>query len=968
MKKAGAKRLWLLWLLAAFACTVRAQDHTLSFDKFTLPDISQNRMVSSFQDSKGYLWLSTTKGVWRYDGYLLQKYTLSNSALQHNAVKAVNEDQYGNILISASGLHIIRPGNKRLEHIAFQPVFQDGFYRAWTGKIAVYLNDIWIGSWKHVNRFDGRTFGLKKQYAYNGALINDANNHPVVDRAGRLWNASTSGLLQYDPQVDSFVYAAAQGEMIQELIAAGTNKLLATSPNGLWEIDLNTKQTKQVVSFADHSKYYSLAEVNINHQPMILMSGGSSGLLQYDPQTQQTYPFTRNIFDDRTHNNEWVNHIFQRSAKAPVIIATNKGPELINHHQFTVQRYYTSVLKQLVIHDFYITGNSGVLLATDQGLFRYMPAANSLQLMGGMIQAVFQFTLLGNSHLLLTSATGLFDYDPVAGSIKKHTAVQPGIIQCRLYNNQVWMIDKDGRLLVYDHQLKNRLEPYDRKQYNEHLAKRKVSCFAIDRLNRLWIGATGGFYVYDPIKKSIENYSLQDGKVELDAVAVNNILCARDGSIWVATWGELWHLNEQGKVLGYFGGKFVEDIQLQNIVQDASGRIWLGNGDGVYLVDAMKKQMTLFNYSAGLLENNALHGFRLLGNKLFVAHQNGFSVIDTKGSDDEADVLPPVVTQVEIMGKPLDSLSQNLVLKRSDKTVTFRFSSMLFNLEPFVRYRYKLEGFDQDWQTLAGEPQCSYSNLSPGNYSLAIQAVSNGITREATMAFRVLPAFYETWWFFVLLGIALAGVIAGIVKIRTAQLMKIQQVRNRIARDLHDDMGSTLSSVNIYSKLLQSQQGNELLIARISDNIGALNESLKDIIWNVSPRKDSLTELIDRLKDYVFSIQSSMEVNAKLHCDITQDKKLSIGQRRNLFLIVKEFVNNSLKHSGCTVLEIGLTLDRRWLQVTLSDNGKGFDIAAVHKGNGLNNMMERSAEIGAVYTLVSHPEKGTSCTVRLKIA
>lgn len=218
----------------------------------------------------------------------------------------------------------------------------------------------------------------------------------------------------------------------------------------------------------------------------------------------------------------------------------------------------------------------------------------------------------------------------------------------------------------------------------------------------------------------------------------------------------------------------------------------------------------------------------------------------------------------------------------------------------------------------------------------------------------------------------------GIIRFRKYQLLKgkesLNNERLRISRDLHDEVGATLSGISMYSHLAKDQI-HESLYSDVQDSLSVIQETsgemidkLSDIVWLLNPIHDTLKQLMDKLEDYAKKLAKIKGIKVRIevanHLDHVQ---ISIEKRRNIFLICKEAINNSIKYSHSTQLTIWVEKGESQIEFGIEDDGKGFDTELVNKGNGLLNMMQRAGEIGAHYSISSSPGGGTKMTLKCNL-
>ena len=207
------------------------------------------------------------------------------------------------------------------------------------------------------------------------------------------------------------------------------------------------------------------------------------------------------------------------------------------------------------------------------------------------------------------------------------------------------------------------------------------------------------------------------------------------------------------------------------------------------------------------------------------------------------------------------------------------------------------------------------------------------------------------------------------VVLRSKRLREIELMRNAIARDLHDDIGSTLSSINILSRLaIHDGADSSKHFAKIAEQSDRMMESMTDIVWSISPGNDSLERVVMKMKEFAAEILEPKNITYKFTGeDSLKDTTLSVDKRKNLFLIFKEAVNNAAKYSGATDLEIKFVRQGNTLSLSVSDNGNGFEPETVKAGNGLKNMKERAHALSARFDFATTLRKGTRVALELPL-
>lgn len=257
-------------------------------------------------------------------------------------------------------------------------------------------------------------------------------------------------------------------------------------------------------------------------------------------------------------------------------------------------------------------------------------------------------------------------------------------------------------------------------------------------------------------------------------------------------------------------------------------------------------------------------------------------------------------------------------------------------------------------------------------------ANNDGVWNEqgTSLEIRVTPPVYKRWWFRILMVLTLGGIVLAVFWLRNQQRLRLEKFREGLARDLHDEMGSTLSSIRFFSEFAKQQIGQEKptvtpVLHRISESASSLSESMQDIIWAMKSKNDQLEDLAARMTEFGLRLLEARNVQFKTYFSEDFAKQnLRPEVRRNIYLIFKEAVNNSAKYADPTEVELHIALKKGLLLMKITDNGKGFEMgnqSASGGGNGLQNMRQRAADIGGKLEIFSNSTTGTRIEVRVSV-
>jgi signal transduction histidine kinase/ligand-binding sensor domain-containing protein len=345
---------------------------------------------------------------------------------------------------------------------------------------------------------------------------------------------------------------------------------------------------------------------------------------------------------------------------------------------------------------------------------------------------------------------------------------------------------------------------------------------------------------------------------------------------------------------------------------------------------------------------------------------------------------PPkiVLTRILVNDEVADSsrapeYTTALNLDHQHNNLSFYFRGIEYQNPKKVQYTYQLEGWDKTWINSGTLNQVRYNNLPPGEYTFRIKAANAAgywTSQPQEIRVYIAPPFWKTWWFYTLTVLLLFGSVVYTTRLLSQQKLRkkvayleqqreLDKERQRISREMHDDLGAGLTQIALMSESArrrqQRQEGNELF--DIAETSRRLMGSMSEIVWSLNPDNKNLEQLFVYLREQFHKLleYSGMEYSI----DLPEGIELLVlrnEQRRNILLITKEIINNAIKYSEATCLKISAELKGRNLGISISDNGKGFDPDRPYTGNGLRNIRHRVEEINGTLEIRSSPETGTS--------
>ena len=515
---------------------------------------------------------------------------------------------------------------------------------------------------------------------------------------------------------------------------------------------------------------------------------------------------------------------------------------------------------------------------------------------------------------------------------------------------------------------------------------------AVDTLNQwIWMGdnargiikakysiADDGEYSYKIEKYYAQNEGLKDPHIR-------SMLLDHSGILWLGTRsGGVYRMqtNSNNSIIESFGppGGFT-CARITSIIEENKKAIWFASCDGVYRYTYANKQWSHFNVSDGLLSSEVFSLWVDAENKkLWAMTEQGVTRIDLNYS--RTGMPAPIVhlTEVSVLGKP-DSASLYQQGRHrfpsNQNSIGFVFAAGSFINEKKNQYRYMLEGYDDHWSNPVNTNSVNYASLPPGDYNfkvIASNAMGVWSKEPASFQFRITIPFYQRPWF-IFTCIAIAALLFYLFRVqRLKQRYEVEKLRLRIARDLHDDIGSALGSINLMSetanrKLSKTAPNEDVAVAfrKISHFAHTTLESMDDIIWSINPDKDKVGDLLLRMREFVIPLLEENNIEFDFKAEADNSSKLPMILRRNLFLIFKEAIFNIAKHSGCSRVIINLEINNKQLLLNVHDNGKGFDPSTPTQRNGLKNVRERASLLGGELKISSSKEQGTKIAFKCPI-
>ncbi len=512
-----------------------------------------------------------------------------------------------------------------------------------------------------------------------------------------------------------------------------------------------------------------------------------------------------------------------------------------------------------------------------------------------------------------------------------------------------------------------RLEKVSLVRKKKHSKDPAIFCISSFTKGNLLVGTSQGIFVYN---KATSGLYLLNAEIPLLSSDVRSIYYTDPENIWIGTNGNgLLQYNPVNKTLRqYTKENGLSDNSVYSLLADNKKNIWMGTNRGVCRLTPSTGAFLTFSEKDGIQfeEFNTNAACLLSDGRLAFGGVNGIilfhpdTILVNKKSPE------PLLLKILANNAPV-ALDTSFTFGYNENYLTFQFAALdLFRNEE-IQYAYTLEGLDKHWTYCGKRRFTTYANLQPGSYLFKVKCTDphgEWSRNILTIPITILTPWYKSWYFFLSIALLCAGLIYAWIRYKNKQNERVLKIRENIARDLHDEIGSNLSSISIFNQVAkESVTKNGKDIIPILDKIGEYaqisQEAMGDIVWMITTKNDTFENILTKMQGYATENIGHSSIRLFINFD-EKMKHLKIGmkQRKNLYLIFKESINNILKYAQCKNIWIDLYQNNNIVTLQIKDDGKGFDMNTTG-GNGLINMKKRAEEIKGLLSIDSAPGKGT---------
>lgn len=994
--------------------TAFPQPRHLRFDQISVNEgLSQDIVRSIFQDSRGFMWFGTEDGLNRYDGYSIEVFKhdpRDSNSISQNDIDEIYEDRRQRLWIATGdGLNLLDRAGESFLH--FKNDRRDPRSIS-SSRITAICEDsqgtLWIGTDNGLNRYDEQS-GAFSSYFYEPAsqsLGGNGINCIISGRSDTLWIGTNNGFCSFaGGNFVRYLWNSPPTEKVNVLRLYQDQSgavWAACAEQSLWRLDASGKKPERVP--ARETAGIPLVSKTLANPVVTSMQedgngclwiGHFSGLDVYDPRTKTFSHFPANPESRNTPG-----------GRVETIYRDKDGSMWLGTYQHGVYRY--DPLKQrFVLHrndpkSENSLGSNHVLavyedragivwIGTDRGLDRFDPRLNVFthyrhdpsnphSIASKEVNAILE-DRLGNLWIGGIGET--------SSNLDRFDAREQKFVHYPLKSVRALHEDRDGELWVGLPDEANTGVNLARLDRSRNIAAHYsvsgtgVWCIYEDRSGNFWLG--GQYCCLSRFDKRTDSFVHFDAdpydSTALGSGAVRTMCEDERGNLWLGTWGgglfrydpktnRFSRFLEQGGLLSNY---------VKGILPDGHGNLWIATERGLSRFDPGRNTFRNFTTDEGLQGDRFLSGscFRGPGGWMYFGGTEGLNMFHPDSIRENPHLPPVVITSFKVFDRSIHlpqaiSATEEIQLAPDQDFFSFEFVALDYTASRRNRYMYMLEGFDRDWVEAGTRRYAAYTGVHPGEYIFRVRGSNNdGVWNNegAVVRIHIAPPFWRTWWFALLAGLSIIALLYSLYQYRINRLLAIERLRTRIAGDLHDDVGTDLSSIVLATqsmertlRLSDEERAEVRQIGRIASRT---QDMMRDIVWVLNSRNDTIDDLTLKMREVAERVLKGISYTFK-GPDAPLSGKMSLEFKRTLFLFYKECLNNIVRHSSATEAVIEFRAAGEELILRISDNGRGFDPSTATPGLGMKSLRARAQALGGNLDISGSAKDGTRISLTVK--
>lgn len=977
-----------LLIIIFYTCSLQlVAQPQLNFNHLTVNNgLSQGVNTCIYKDSRGYIWISSFDGLNRFDGAVCKVYRSNQQfreGLKGSLFLNILEDLNGDLWIGSNeGLnHYIRSSD-RFEHISAlgHNTGNEQFYSPF------YIsrdNNIWLQSRSEILLFNPVTGKSNSLYSFPtpGNLIvktfpakqflSPEKLFVIINNRPQVWEGvAGSQILSW--RIHDL--SATVGK-INSLLPCDDQRFWLAADNGILLFEGNRYLSRiNGDNIPDH-----VTSLCFDKRGDLWAGTLQKGLFIADTAAKKVISSYSNIpGNNYTLSGNQVSYIYADDKDNLWIALWGKGVDYTSPAKFRFGQYVSTTESTAKGTDNFIrsiiqvgnefwcgTQSGGILILDKDKKIKTTLRAN-------LPAAIEHLYLDKDKKVWVATFSGLFVIDPTTKHIQKIPAPADDLNTLSNQYNFICQL-RDGSMMASS----NAGVHIIKKELKNYRARRAKGMISADVFLTSYEDLSGNIYLSRAFKGlSVYRLEADSFRREKDVVMKASIKCfqeSNDSIIWIGSTIGLIRFNKTtGSVSRiYTTADGFNNHYIYGIIPEKD-QLWISTNAGISRFEPSSGSVKNYTAADGLQSNefNTYAFCKADNGEILFGGVNGLNAFIPSSVSGKA-YSPQIVLSDLIFNDTTRDLSVNctelreLIVPFSRNNLSFQFTVIDYSNTVNGNFSYTLEGYDKNEIKASDRSLIRYGNLPPGTYTLKARVFNpdgslSPVMKQVTIT--ILTPWWQTWWFRLLIIAAAASLMWFLIRmyyrrkieqqrIELEKQQAVEKERTRIATDMHDDFGAGLSRIKFLSEKMQisNSSGQDINkdLGKISSYSDEMAEKMGEIVWALNTKYDTLGDLIAFCRSHASEFLSTKNIQLKFEDNIDHDNRIQGEVRRNIFLSLKECLNNVVKHSGASGVDISFAQKENKLVITIHDNGKGIDRENTRPfANGLRNISKRMNDIG----------------------
>ncbi|MEO6723649.1 MAG: triple tyrosine motif-containing protein [Ferruginibacter sp.] len=994
----------LLLIIISFCFYFSASSQDITHYQFT--HLSQNNGLSAtyvrkiVQDPYGFTWIATQDGLNRFDGKKVNIYNEDNK-INHRLVGSDVRDLLIDtnhftiwIITSYGGINGIdyRTGNVWYEYDQQKNLKEANVL---FNSFALADSNIYIGSSQGLYRIDHINFKLEK-IDLRGSKANMSNvfiDELIVDKNKNGWIFTQTNGVIFTNRDFSKILSLSNDTLINhsiryyDAVLKEDNVILLATSQGLKTLRLNAGGKilvdHQPFSFAKSLTSQEIFSCWLEKNGNIIFSDAKT-LIRLNPQSKKYSIIAENTTADVEN---WLGSVYTIYIDRNNILwlGCQQGLAFAENKPSAFYRIYQSLTSNTKIgHAYYLNpiNDSTLITCAQDGLYKIDTKKGGIDNIGEKKSFYHAFED-PKGRLIISNREGTFildqkkliDWKTIYPEFRKLPNL---ILNCHIQINDsllllgtenflgivVWNFRKKTAYLITDSSIELKL------------GENVINALYKDKKENIWALGDHSITVFDKKLQSFKLFTPYNSK-QKKYYSIFFDVCQVNEFYYVASYGNgMLILDSSFQFIKSISGhEKLSSSSIYKLLPYHDSLIFVTSNNGLSVVSVKENQPSRFYFENDGLHSNTFeeNSGAVYENILYAGGEKGATIINPEYLSEDKFIPRLFLSELTIdcQNETIDTSNlglRSMTVPNNANQTLLTFSALNYLNPSKTNYAYRIVELQIDWVNLGSQNIISLIGMHPGIYNIQVKA-SNGVNKNEseiyTVELRFLPKWYQTILFKTSIVLVILGIIYLFYMYRLAQIKKQLEIRKDIASDLHDDIGSILNSVKIFTHLAKRDPGKNEYLDHIEDSLTQATLGLRDMIWVLDDARDSIYEVMERITNYALPVCQVQNIHFEHFIETDSSvNSLTKTEKRNLLLIAKEATNNSIKYSNCQTIKVTIAQSNSKISLYIQDDGAGFNLETSTKGNGIKNIQQRAKQIYLTANFVTSIDSGTTVIVK----